>query len=333
MGKVIVVVLAGPRDGVQLRGRADVFRQAIDGRPRLREAVEMRSADAAGDVTAMHDAEVVVCGHLPGDVLAVAPGLRWVSFWASGLDGRLTPEIRARGLIVTNAAGVHGPNIAEHVLGCMLTFTRRLGTYARAQAAHRWVHHEEPSEELTGQTLVIAGLGAVGRALAVRARAFGMRVLATKRDVDGDAAAGEAAVDELHPPRAFPDLAAVADHLAITVPHTPETHHLVGEALLARMKATAYVYNTSRGGVIDEAALVRALAAGRLRGAALDVFETEPLPAESPLWDLPNVIVTPHVAGFTPHYFTRAATLFADNLERYLGGQPLANRFDPVRGY
>jgi D-2-hydroxyacid dehydrogenase (NADP+) len=328
MRTVIAVVLATPRDGVQLRG-ATPFADAIAARSTLRNRIELRSAQATGDLTAVHDAEVMMCGHLPTDVLMVAPRLKWVSFWASGLDRRVTPEIESRHLILTNASGIHGPNIAEHVMGCMLIFTRRFGTYADAQRQHRWVHHEEPSDELTGQTLGIVGLGAVGRALAVRAHSFDMRVLATRRRETS----GAEGVDEVLPPDELARLVAAADHLAITVPYTRETHHLLDAAMLARMKPSAYLYNTARGAVVDEAALIAALRGGRLRGAGLDVFETEPLSAESPLWDLPNVIVTPHVAGLTPHYFTRAATLFADNLERYLDGRALLNIYDPTRGY
>jgi D-2-hydroxyacid dehydrogenase (NADP+) len=326
--KIVVVVLTGPRDGVQLRSPAP-FADAIAARSTLRDRIDLRATHATGDLTVVHDAEVIVCGHLPTDVLVVAPRLKWVSFWASGLDRRITPEIESRHLVLTNAAGIHAPNIAEHVMGCMLIFTRRFGTYADAQRQHRWVHHEEPSDELTGQTLGIVGLGAVGRALAERAGSFGMRVLATRRSE----ASGAEGVDEILAPHQLPRLVAAADHLAITVPYTRETHHLLDAAMLARMKPSAYLYNTARGAVVDEAALIAALRGGRLRGAGLDVFETEPLPAESPLWDLPNVIVTPHVAGFTPHYFTRAAALLADNLERYLDGRTLLNVYDPTRGY
>lgn len=329
MGKTVVVVLATPRDGVQLPVGAAPFRQAIEGRAALRDRVEMRAVVIPGDLSAVHDAEVIECGNLPTEVLAAAPRLKWVSFWASGLDRRLTPDIMARQLLITNASGIHGPNIAEHIVGYMLSFTRRFRMYEEAQRAHRWAHDEQPFEELMGQTLVIVGLGAVGRELAVRARAFGMRVLATKREVG----AGSDVVDELHPAQALPEVVARADHVAITAPYTSATHHLFNAYLLARMKPTAYLYNTSRGALVDETALIAALRAGRLRGAGLDVFETEPLPSSSPLWDMANVIVTPHAAGFTPYYFPRAASLFADNLERYLGGQPLKNRYDAVRGY
>ncbi len=327
--KTIVAVLATARDGVRLPAGGGPFPLAIHARPRLRDAVEVRFAAIPGDATVVYDAEVIACGNVPADVLAAATKLKWISFWASGLDKRLTPEMRARNLLITNAAGIHGPNIAEHIIAFMLTFVRRFITYAHAQRAHEWVHHEEPSEELTDRTLGIVGLGAVGRELAVRARSFGMQVIATKRDVGS----GGDVVDELFTPSQLPTLLARSDHVAITVPYTKETHHLLDEKMLACMKPTAYLYNTSRGAIVDERALITALREGQLRGAGLDVFETEPLPADSPFWDMPNVIVTPHASGFTPYYFTRAAEQFADNLERYLDGQPLQNVYDWNLGY
>jgi D-2-hydroxyacid dehydrogenase (NADP+) len=327
---VSIVILAGPADGVQLRDREAAFRDAVAAHGALRDRVAIQSAVATGDLTPLHGAEVIVCGTMPSAALAAAPRLRWVSFWASGLDAKVRPELLGRDLIITNAAGIHGPNIAEHVMAYMLTFTRRFPLYAAAQRDHRWVHDQEAREELTGQTLGVVGLGAVGQALAVRARSFGMRVVATKRDPGSDVTT---AVDVVYGPRDLPRLVGESDHVAITVPYTRETHRLFDAAMLARMKPGAYLYNTARGAVVEEEALIESLRSGRIRGAGLDVFEHEPLAADSLLWDMPNVIVTPHVAGFTPYYFTRAAALFADNLERYLSGQTLANRYDPARGY
>jgi phosphoglycerate dehydrogenase-like enzyme len=329
MSKTIVTILATGRDGVRLPAGGGPFPRAIAARERLRDAVEVRFASVPGDTSAVRDTEIIACGNVPAEVLAAAPKLKWISFWASGLDGRLTPDMKTRGLLVTNAAGIHGPNIAEHIIGYMLMFTRRFGTYARAQHAHTWVHHEEPAEELSGQTLGIVGLGATGRALAVRARSFGMQVLATKRDIGS----GGDVVDELFTPSQLATLVRRSDHVAITAPYTEETHRLFDEQMLASMKPTAYLYNTSRGTIVDEAALITVLREGRLRGAGMDVFETEPLPSDSPLWDMPNVIVTPHAAGFTPYYFPRASELFADNLERYLDGRPLENLYDWNLGY
>ena len=314
---------------------AEVFRAAL-ARFEGRIAVTYADAEGADFARALADADVVVAQGLSDAELARAQRLRWLSSVAAGLEEIVTPALFARGVAVTNASGVHGPNIAEHVLAMMLMFTRGLPRLYRAQLARRWERNltsrSDGPGELTGKTLLIVGLGRIGEAIAARARPFGVRIVALKRDraTRHDAAV---AVDELLSMDALDGALGRADHVCLTVPLTPETRHLMNAARLARLGTGAYVYNVSRGAVIDEAALVEALRAGRLAGAGLDVFEEEPLPASSPLWDLENVILTPHVSGATPLYYHRTAALFADNLDRFLAGQPLANRFDPTRGY
>jgi len=299
----------------------------------LRERVPLVFTKASDALAEIPDAEIVVCLRLPPELLAAAERLRWISFWSAGLDKALTPEMDTRNLLLTNASGVHGPNIAEQVLAWMLMFTRDMPLLFRAQEARQWkTVRDVTMGELTGKTLGIAGFGRIGEALAVRARAFGMRIVASKRDTairyDRSIVA-----DRLYSSDDLPEMLAESDHVCIAVPLTPDTHHLFNAALIARMKPGSYLYNISRGKVVDEAALITALQGGRLAGAGLDVFETEPLAADSPLWGMKNVIITPHVGGLTPHYFRRAARLFADNLERYLTGEPLHNLYDPKRGY
>jgi phosphoglycerate dehydrogenase-like enzyme len=333
MNKIKVVVLIAPEDAVPFREGASPFQEAIEGNPRLRDRVALHFARAEERIDAIKDAEVVVCGKLSPELIAAAANLRWVSFWIAGLDNQVTPELEAHHVLITNASGVHAPNIAEQVLTYILMFTRRMPYYMRAQMARKWAHDEIISfEELTGQTLGIAGLGRVGEALAVRASRFGMRVIAVKRDISSR---HDRAIisDALYPPEQLPEMLSKSDHVCIAMPYTRETHHLFNEVMLAHMKASAYLYNVSRGKIIDEQALIAALNNGKLRGAGLDVFESEPLAADSPLWGMENVIITPHVAGFTPHYFARAAALLADNLERFVGGRPLKNLYDPQKGY
>jgi phosphoglycerate dehydrogenase-like enzyme len=316
-------------------GDVAYFRAALarfDGR------VALTFADASGDdfARALPDADVVVAQDLSDEQLARAGRVRWLSSVAAGLDGIVTPALLASGIAITTASGVHGPNIAEHVLAMMLMFTRGLPKLFRAQLARRWDRNLTSRSgafgELTGKTLLIVGLGRIGEAIAVRARPFGVRVVALKHDPSTRHDAG-VAVDELLGLDGLDDTLGRADHVCVTVPLTPATHHLIDARRIARLRAGAFVYNISRGAVIDEAALVDALRAGKLAGAGLDVFEEEPLPETSPLWDLDNVILTPHVAGVTPLYYQRTAALFADNLARFLAGEPLANRFDPARGY
>ena len=329
--RVVRVLIDLPPDSADI----DHFRRALarfDGRAVL------TFADAAGDAfaRALPDADVVVAQDLSDDQLARAGRLRWLSSVAAGLDGIVTPALLGRGVALTSASGVHGPNIAEHVLAMMLMFTRGLPALFRAQLARRWERNHTSRSgafaELTGKTLLVVGLGRIGEAIAARARPFGMRIVAVKRDPSARHDAG-VAVDELLGMEALDDALGRADHVCLTVPITRETHRLIDARRIARLRAGAYLYNVSRGPVIDEAALVEALRAGTLGGAGLDVFEDEPLPATSPLWDLPNVILTPHVAGLTPLYYQRTAALFADNLDRFLSGQPLENRFDSTRGY
>jgi len=311
------------------------FRRAL-ARFAGRVALTFAAEDGADFARALPDAEVVVTGGLTDDEIARATRLRWLSSVAAGLDEIATPALLARGVVITNASGVHGPNIAEHVLAMILMFTRGLPALFRAQLARRWERNQtsrsEGPGELTGKTLLIVGLGRIGEAIAARARPFGVRVVAVKHDPSKRHDAG-VAVDELLGMDALDEALGRADHVCVTVPLTPATHHLMDARRIARLRADAFLYNISRGAVIDEAALVDALRAGKLGGAGLDVFEEEPLPGTSPLWDLDNVILTPHVAGLTPLYYQRTAALFADNLDRFLSGRLLDNSFDPARGY
>jgi phosphoglycerate dehydrogenase-like enzyme len=298
--------------------------------------VELRIAMGDEAAAAARDAEIIVCGTLPVSSLDDAPALRWISYWSAGLDGKIPAEFSHRDLKVTSANGVHGPNIAEHVLGFMLMFVRNLHLFVRAQVDGEWrrnfVSQSFGADELTGKTLGIIGYGRIGEALTHRARSFDMRVIATSRTAvpRPDALA---IPDLLLPNEDMDTVLAEADFLCLSLPYTPATHHLIDARALAKMKPTAYLINIARGKVVDEAALVAALQDKTLAGAGLDVFEEEPLPADSPLWKMENVIITPHVAGLTPHYYDRAAVLFADNLERYLRGERLQNQFDPGRGY
>ncbi|HEX3765198.1 MAG TPA: D-2-hydroxyacid dehydrogenase [Kofleriaceae bacterium] len=308
------------------------FRTAL---ARFGDRVTLTFATGAEFSRAVPDAEVIVALGLSDDDLALARRLCWMSSWGAGVEHVARPALFERGIVLTNASGVHGPNVAEHLLTMILMFTRRMPRYQRAQLARRWdrnfASRADGADELTGKTLVVVGLGRIGEALATRARPFGLRVVAVKRDPSTRHAASS--VDELVGMDGLDEALGRADHVCLIVPLTPETHHLIDARRLALMRSTAYLYNVSRGPVVDQAALVDALRDRRLAGAGLDVFEHEPLPEDSPLWDLDNAILTPHVAGLTPHYFERAAALFADNVERYLAGQPLRNRYDPARGY
>ncbi len=286
--------------------------------------------------SALPESEIVVTQRLTDEQIAHATRLQWLASWAAGLESMSAATLAERGVIVTNSSGVHGPNIAEHVMGMMLMFDRCLDVYFRSQLEGRWNRElksrGEGAEELTGQTLLVVGLGRIGEALAKRAKAFEMKVVGVKRSPAHRHAEGDA-VDRVVGLDALGDVLPEADHVVLALPLTAETRHLFDAARIATMKPTARLYNIGRGALIDEAALAAALTAKRIAGAGLDVFEQEPLPPASPLWALDNVLLTPHVSGITPHYYERAAAIFGQNLRKFLDGMALDNRFEPERGY
>ncbi len=310
-----------------------------------RVTVEHRTAETLeelGDV--WQEVEVLYTTKL-APLPEAAPRLRWVQGHFAGVDHLLGHPL-LRTVTVTTASGVHAPAMAEYVLMMVLAFAHRLPRMIEHQRRAEWPQQRWTlfvPQELRDATLGIVGYGSIGRETARLARAFGMRVLALKRQVDhvaddgwrlpdvGDAA-GEY-LDQLFAPDQLHAMLAECDYVLIAAPLTPETRGLIGAAEFQAMKREAIIINVARGGVIDEAALSDALRTGLIGGAALDVFEQEPLPAASPLWHLPNVILSPHVSGFTPHYDERAMALFAENLRRYMDGAPLLNVVDVRRGY
>ena len=268
---------------------------------------------------------------VPGSLLVDAPRLRWFHAWGAGVDWMLRqPGAIEHNFILSSSSGIHAIQMTEHVLALLLAFARRLPDAMRAQVARTWRHMEnEEVFELAGKTLLLVGLGAIGQRTAQAAAALGMRVLGVRRTASQPVPGVEcvAGIESLH------DLLPQADFVVLITPLTPETRGLIGERELRLMKRDAYLVNVARGGVVDEAALIHALREGWIAGAGLDVFEREPLAADSPLWDMANVIITGHYAGVTPAYDDRAFEVFLDNLRRYRAGQPLRNVVDKRLGY
>jgi len=225
--------------------------------------------------------------------------------------------------------------IGEYVFGSMLMFNRTWSEMVRLQDRRVWPRsinwYKLGGRELAGQTLGIVGLGSIGRRVAQLGRAFGMRVLATRRTMQTDAQDPD--VDQLYPTTQLHEMLGASDYVVVSVPLTQETDHLIGEAELRAMRPHAYLVNVARGRVIDEQVLIRALTDGWIAGAGLDVTEEEPLPATSPLYTMPNVILTPHISGVSVNYDTRLTDLFADNLRRFRANAPLRNRYEAERGY
>jgi phosphoglycerate dehydrogenase-like enzyme len=243
--------------------------------------------------------------------------------------------VRASDILLCNGSGIGGVVVAEHTIALMLALARNLHIAARLQAEARWDRGEVMGSqgrvrEFRGSKVAVLGLGPIGIGVAERAAALGAVVRGMRRRPP---AVSPAPFEAVVGPADLPTLLPWADYVVLAVPHTPDTERLIRAHELGLMQADAYLVNIARGSVVDEAALVDALRRGTIAGAALDVFDEEPLPPESPLWGLPNVIVTPHVGGAMPNYLWRATELFMDNLERFLAGRPLRNLVDKVAGY
>ena len=275
----------------------------------------------------------VYFGWVNREEFLAARKLRWIQSPSSGVDRFLAiPELREGEVILTSARGTHGVCLAEHVLAMILAFTRGIRDSIVQQQGHHWANRElRPTlVELTGGTLGIIGFGAVGRALAKRAQAFDMRIIAVDM-LPGENPDYVERVDGLD---GLDALLRESDYVVVTVPYTAETKGMLGAERLALLKPSAILVGISRGGIIDEAALARALREGCLSGAALDVFEEEPLPTDSPLWDIGNLLITPHAAGGTQLEAKILREIFTENLGRYLRGTfPLRNQVNKMRGF
>ncbi len=283
---------------------------------------------------ALAEAEVIFAWHLAEEDFRRAARLRWLHAGSTGIRRFLYPALVESEVVLTSSRSAHAPFMAEQVMAWMLAHVRRLHGLCSAQDDGRWSQDEllrrHPPDSLLGRTLLVAGYGATGRELALRARAFGMRVIAVKRDPGH----GTEGADTVAGPEAVDDLLPGADFVVDALPGTDATRGYFDRERLLRLKPGAFFANVGRGSTVDEDALAELLASGRLGGAGLDVFRTEPLPPESPLWEMPTVQISPHVAGVAhPALWTRLLAIFTGNLRRYLDGQPLRNVVDTRRGY
>ena len=291
------------------------------------------------------DVEVMLRGRLPAEtfdrILSRAPNLRWVHSASAGVERVLTPSSRARGLVITNARGVFSRPVAEYVMMMILSVTRRLPQLLELQAERTWQPLE--ARELRDVTVGIVGLGSIGRAVGALATAFGCRVIATRRRPEAGSAAapgdgdepylGSLMLDRVLPPERLAELLAESDFVVLATPLTSDTMGLISDEAIAALKPGAWVINVARGELVDERALARALREGRMGGAVLDTFREEPLPPTSPLYDLPNLILTPHTSWSSARVVDRSVELFCDNLRRFAAGRALINVVDPNAGY
>lgn len=305
---------------------------ADDIEPQLPADVQVVHMTTEAEFTAAtHDAEVLLRWWSPGrstdDLLRQAPAVRWLHTPSAGVDHVLTPLVRERNIVLTNAAGVHGVPIAEFVLAFMLNHVKGMAALQAAQAEARWLDRHS-CRELTDAVLLIIGIGGIGQEIAKRAAAFGMRVWGSRRT-----AQPMPGVERVVGGAEWRTLLPEADFVVIATPLTAETRHMIDAAALRAMKSTTYLINIARGAIIDDNALLTALRAGWIAGAALDTFDPEPLPADHPYWTAPNVTITPHTTASTPLFRRRSAELFLDNLARYRDGRPLRNVVDFDAGY
>jgi phosphoglycerate dehydrogenase-like enzyme len=259
-----------------------------------------------------------------------AKQLRWVQSPSAGVEWMWrVPGLQDSDVVVTNMRGAHAVTIAEHTFAMLLTHTRALRGFEQHQRDHKWGREALELSSLKGRTMGIIGFGNIGRAIARRATGFEMRVLA----VDAEPVPGGEGVEEVWPLDRLNDLCREADVLVISAPITPTSRGMVGEQQIRKMKSGSYILQMSRGGIVNEAALVDALEEGRLAGAALDVTETEPLPVGDPLWTAPNLIVTPHASAASQLTTDLGWSILAENVGRFVRGEPLMNLVDKKRGW
>jgi phosphoglycerate dehydrogenase-like enzyme len=268
-------------------------------------------------------------------VFLAARKVRWVHSRNAGIDNLLFPELIQSPIPFTNGSGVFSQSLGEFALAAILYFAKDFARMLRNQSSQRWEQFDV--DEISTQTVGIVGYGDIGRAVATRARAMGMKVLALKRHAppQGDPlpAGGQATIDQFYSPPQMHEMLSACDYVVVAAPLTSETRHMVSDAEFAAMKPSAVVINVGRGPVIDQAALIRALASKQIRGAGLDVFEHEPIPKGDPIWSLDNVLISPHTADHTGTWLNQAMQFFVEQYERFSNGKPLGNVVNKHLGY
>jgi phosphoglycerate dehydrogenase-like enzyme len=312
---------------------ADLIKTLTDSLAPYKDAVSLAFTDQNNpDTTLLEKAEGVLTGYFPLHLRTQCPNLRWVQYWSAGVDGKLYPELFEDSVTVCTGAGIHSASCSEHVLAMMLAFARGLPQSFHAQQAKNWEARGAIAREmftLEGKTVGIVGAGTIGQAIGKRCQAFGMRTVGTRRDVSRPTEGIDVLLSHIQ----YHDLILESDFIVLALPLTPNTQMLFGEDEIEILRVGTYLINIGRGGLVDEAWLYKALKNKWLAGAGLDVFAEEPLPATSPLWELPNVIITPHTGGNHPAYWEHFGELVEKQIGLYLAGEMLSNRVDKDLGY
>ncbi|MBN1689598.1 MAG: D-2-hydroxyacid dehydrogenase [Dehalococcoidia bacterium] len=329
--KQLRIVVTIPMNEVLVRRVIDV-----GARITITSVFDIMYEDMGGDAAAkerldyiLSEAEIIYGYGLPNDVIARSPKLKWVQMTSTAVDKFLTDDLRRSSVVMTNVRGMHSVPVGEFVISQMLMF---------AKGAHRCFQQKQGKQwkpfmplMLYAKTVGIVGLGNIGRQVARLSKSLGMRVLGVRRSEAKSKTTKY--VDEIFPRRQLKKMLNDCDFVVLTVPLTAETENMIGEAELRSMKPTAYLINVSRGNVVNEDALVNALENNRIAGAGMDVFAVEPLPPGSRLWDLSNVMLSPHIAGGMECYAEQATDIFCENLRRYMNGQKLLRTVDKKKGY
>jgi phosphoglycerate dehydrogenase-like enzyme len=294
----------------------------------------VHSAKKPDDEAAVRGADVLIGWSLWPEQLRAAPNLRWIYSITAAVDQFLYPELISSEIAISNAGSVHGPVVAEHAVAMLLALAKRLPSAVRYQERRKWameaIWKEQPRpREVSGASLVVVGLGSIGAEVAAMAAAMKMQVIGVREHPER----GSGGTHEVLGYDELDSALARADFVVLAAPLTERTRRLIDARRLQLFKPSTFLINVSRGGLVDEAALAKALRERRIAGAALDVFEEEPLSRWSPLWKMPQVLITPHTAFFTENVWQRHYEVFAANLKRYLAGQPLENLVDKARGY
>jgi phosphoglycerate dehydrogenase-like enzyme len=305
-------------------GRVSRIEEDLAGEEFIIEAEKERLLEAADRIE-------IACGLVPPTVLRQLPELAWYHSWSAGVDNVLSdPDLAQRDFLISNTSGLHAVPMSEHILGLLLCHTRNLHRSIRGQESKEWRQGSMADmRELAGSHVLIVGMGAIGEHFARVARALDMSVTGVRRSGGESPVAGVKVVTM----SALDDALGRADFVILILPHTEETIHVIDAGRLSLMKPDSILVNVGRGSAVDEEALFDALAEGRIGGASLDVFEKEPLPEDSPLWGLENLVVSPHNAGFTPAYWDRAWSIFMENLRAFRAGTELPTRVGRERGY
>ena len=303
---------------------------------KVRDGAALAMAERAGDHSGKKKldallawADVIYGLRAPQNTVARAPKLRWIQVISAGVDRWIGTDVWQSRVILTGVSGIHATPIGEFAMLLMLMFAKNTLLGFKMMRSRRWRRYQ--AGILQGKTVGIVGLGHIGREVARLSKTFGMKTVATRRSSTKPGTARH--VDLLLPPKRLKQMLAASDFIVVCVPLTPETRHIIGKSELDAMRPSAVLINVGRGHLIDEKALIRALEKKQIAGAGLDVTYTEPLPKDSPLWRLDNVILSPHISGDMEDYMLRATGVFCENLRRYLDGKKLLNVVDRKKGY